>query len=34
MEKFRALRWIHRPKLADHIFPIPADEPVIVEQKI
>ena len=33
MEKFRALRWIHKPKLADHvyIFPITVDESVIPE---
>ena len=33
MKKFRALRWIHRPKLADHvyIFPIAVDESVIPE---
>ena len=36
MEKLRALRWIHKKKLADHmyIFPIPVDESVIAEQKI
>ena len=35
MEKLRVLRWIHKPKLADHmyIFPIPVDEPVIAKQK-
>ena len=33
METFRALRWIHKPKLADHvyIFPIAVDESVIPE---
>ena len=36
MEKLRALRWIHKPKLADHvyIFPILVDGLVIIEQKI
>ena len=36
MEKFRALRWIHKPKLADHMyfFPIAVDESVIPESKM
>ena len=33
MKTFRALRWIHKPKLADqvYIFPVTVDESVIPE---
>ena len=36
MEKFRAMRWIHKPKLADYmyIFPIAVDDSVIPEWKM